>query len=202
MTDPMTALPNARSLHIQFEKEIGRASRKASVFQVLMLDLDGFKAVNDTFGHKFGDDMLRGIAGILLGQLRDYDFLARYAGDEFVAIIPETTGEAVRELCFRMEKAVAEFALPVGDGRYAQVGISIGASSYPHHGTTLDDLLIAADKMMYSVKAERKRKQPKSDSNTNKDNNEGTPESIEVELTEDNFVVELDESHIISAAIN
>ena len=203
MTDPMTALPNARSLHIHFEKEIGRASRKASVFQVLMLDLDGFKAVNDTFGHKFGDDMLRGISGILLGQLRDYDFLARYAGDEFVAIIPETTGEAVRELCFRIEKAVADFALPVGDGRFAKVGVSIGASSYPHNGTTLEELLIAADKMMYSVKGERKRNKNKDQNqNSNNNDNQGTPDMINLELTENNFVVELDESHIISSAVN
>ena len=203
MTDPMTALPNARSLHLHFEKEIGRANRKASVFQVLMLDLDGFKAVNDTFGHKFGDDMLRGIAGVLLGQLRDYDFLARYAGDEFVAIIPETTGEAVRELCFRMEKAVAEFSLPVGDGRFAKVGVSIGASSYPHNGTSLEDLLIAADKMMYSVKAERKENGQKHQlPSLNNNDNQGTPDSVKTEMTENNFVVELDESHIISTAIN
>ena len=131
LTDPMTGLPNARCLQLQFEKEVARANRAAVRFQVLMLDLDGFKAVNDTFGHKAGDEMLKGIAGVMQEQLREYDFLARYAGDEFAAIIPETETDAVRDLCYRLEKAVSEFALPVGDGKFARVGVSIGAASYP-----------------------------------------------------------------------
>jgi len=89
-TDPMTGLPNARSLQIQFEKEVARASRSDTSFQLLMLDLDGFKAVNDCFGHKVGDEMLKEIGQVIGEQLRDYDFLARYGGDEFVALIPET----------------------------------------------------------------------------------------------------------------
>ena len=200
LTDPMTNLPNARSLHIQFEKEVARANRNGNEFQVLMLDLDGFKAVNDTFGHKIGDDMLRQIAEVLRGQLRDYDFLARYAGDEFVAIVPETNGEAVRELCSRMEKAVKEIAVPTEDGKTAKVGISIGAASFPKQGETLDQILVAADKEMYSVKALHKQIKvaplpveeflPK-------------PEFIQAEtVVEDSFIVEVDESHIISSAIN
>ena len=207
LTDPMMALPNARSLQMQFEKEVARASRKESVFQVLMLDLDGFKAVNDTFGHKVGDEMLKNLAAVLREQLRDYDFLARYAGDEFVAIVPETTGEAVQELCCRIEKAVSEFALPTGDGRFAQVGISVGAASYPHHGDTLEKVLIAADKAMYSVKAShRQRKQPpilpiETVIVTEKEiiSENFIPQR---EIVNDSFIVELDESHIVSAAIN
>ncbi|MDQ3802111.1 MAG: diguanylate cyclase, partial [Acidobacteriota bacterium] len=145
LTDPMTGLPNARSLQMQFEKEIARARRNGSEFQVLMLDLDGFKSVNDTFGHKTGDVLLREISKVMRGQLRDYDFLARYAGDEFVVIVPEMSNEGVRELCQRMEKAVCDFVLPVGDGRFAQVGVSLGAAAYPRAGETLDQLIIAAD---------------------------------------------------------
>ena len=194
MTDPMTSLPNARSLQMQFEKELARASRNGSSFQVLMLDLDGFKAVNDTFGHKVGDNLLKEISKVMNGQLRDYDFLARYAGDEFVAIIPETNEEEVKDLCERMEQAVADFALFVDEDNFARVGVSLGASSYPHDGETLDQIIIAADKEMYAVKAVRKRKKA-----AEMILNDNSPIPIEIE---DSLIYELDESHIISSAIN
>jgi diguanylate cyclase (GGDEF)-like protein len=152
----MTGLPNARSLQGQFDREVARAHRSSGNFQVLMLDLDGFKQVNDTFGHKAGDKMLTEIGRVIRSQLREYDFLARYAGDEFVAIIPNTTGEAVNELCQRIEKAVEDFELPVGND-VATVGVSIGAAIYPYSGEAFDQLLIAADKEMYGAKTRRKQ---------------------------------------------
>ncbi len=161
MTDPMTALPNARSLQMQFDNEIARARRNGTSFQILMLDLDGFKAVNDTHGHKVGDRVLKDIAVVMRKELRDYDFLARYAGDEFVAIIPETDHEAVRELCQRMEASVKNYKLKINDGGIANVGVSLGAAAYPTAGETLDQLIIAADKAMYAVKARRKRRKLK-----------------------------------------
>ena len=201
LTDPMTGLPNARSLQIQFEKETARAGRNGSSFQVLMLDLDGFKAVNDTFGHKVGDKLLKGLAGVMNGQLRDYDFLARYAGDEFVVIVPETDAEEILDLCSRIEKAVCDFALPVGDDKFAQVGISIGAACFPNHGDTLDQVIVSADKAMYAVKAERKAK--RAESKILSEANVLIAEILEPEhFTEENYIVELDESHIISSAIN
>jgi diguanylate cyclase (GGDEF)-like protein/putative nucleotidyltransferase with HDIG domain len=245
LTDPMTALPNARSLQIQFEKEVARADRNGSRFQVLMLDLDGFKAVNDTFGHKVGDKLLRELSKVMRGQLRDYDFLARYAGDEFVAIIPETDKISVDELCQRIEKSVNDFILPVGDGKFARVGISIGAAAYPTSGGTIDQIVIAADKAMYSVKARRKQVKEeelkkeelkkeelkkeelkkeelkKSESEQQKQQSlQKVPEApkpiqirpieptilnnedLIVDANSETFVVELDESHIISSAIN
>jgi diguanylate cyclase (GGDEF)-like protein/putative nucleotidyltransferase with HDIG domain len=223
LTDPMTALPNARSLQIHFEKEVARAERKGSRFQVLMLDLDGFKAVNDTFGHKVGDKLLRELSKVMRAQLRDYDFLSRYAGDEFVAIIPETDEISVEDLCQRIEKAVNDFVLPVGDGKFARVGISIGAASYPNGGETLDQIIIAADKAMYNVKALRKQlkaedieklqaqKQqllqknpvaPKPISIRPTEPTHLKNEDIIVDTNSESFVVELDESHIISSAIN
>ena len=158
MTDPMTGLPNARSLQIHFEKESARSKRKENRFHLLMLDLDGFKAVNDTFGHKAGDKMLKEISRVIGGQLRDYDFLARYAGDEFVAIIPETDELDISELCFRIEDGIKKFNLPVGKEQFAQVGVSIGTASFPRNGESLDQIIIAADKAMYSVKDLHKRK--------------------------------------------
>lgn len=157
LTDPMTGLPNARSLQARFESEISRARRSGKRFQILMIDLDGFKSVNDTFGHKTGDLLLKELSDLMKEELREYDFLARYAGDEFVAIIPEADKEAARELSHRIEQGVSKFRLDTGEGRFASVGASIGYASYPDNGETLDQIVIAADKAMYSVKEQRKR---------------------------------------------
>ncbi|HEX8475348.1 MAG TPA: diguanylate cyclase [Pyrinomonadaceae bacterium] len=157
LTDTLTGLPNGRAMLLRFEQEAARARRARRPFQVIMLDLDDFKQVNDTFGHKAGDQMLREMARILQAQLREYDFLARYAGDEFVAIVQDTTTEQVAELCERIEKAVSTFTLRLAPGKHARVGISVGAASYGVHGDTLDQLIIAADKAMYSVKSDHKQ---------------------------------------------
>lgn len=200
LTDPMTGLPNARCLQIQFDKEVARASRGGTSFQLLMLDLDGFKAVNDSFGHKVGDEMLKQIGKVIRAQLRDYDFLARYGGDEFVALIPETSPKDVVDLCDRIEKAVAAFSLDTGEDRSAKVGVSLGASGYPKSGDTFDQMIIAADKAMYVRKTSRKRFESIQRSK---------PLSIDSEpvvddILNDRFIVELDESHVIniSPAIN
>ena len=157
LTDPMTGLPNARALQHHFEKEAARSNRTSRPFQVVMLDLDEFKQVNDTFGHKVGDALLKEVSNVMRAQLREYDFLARYAGDEFVAIVPET-GVPIEEICRRIEHAVLNFSLSVGKKGSARVGISIGAACYPRDGETLDQVLIAADRQMYSVKAAHKHR--------------------------------------------
>ena len=142
-------------------------------------------------------------------ELREYDFLARYAGDEFVAIVPDTAAGAMQELCERMEKAVLGFRLPIGDGRHAQVGVSIGSASYTGSGETLDQVIIAADQAMYSVKATHKQKnkpQPKAETPVAAeplqtfDHVEIVPQ--EIKINEESFVLELDESHIVSNAVN
>lgn len=205
LTDPMTNLPNARCLQLHYENEVARAKRNNSEFQLIMLDLDGFKLVNDTYGHKVGDMMLREVSKVMRAQLREYDFIARYAGDEFVAIIPDTSNEGIQELCHRLEKAVSGFKLPVGDGRFTGVGVSIGSASYPTHGESLDQIIIAADKGMYSVKARRKQQHlnpiqdltvetsPQNKVDTNFQN---------ITIDEESFIMELDESHIVSNALN
>ena len=109
LTDPLTGLPNARYLALRFDEEASRARRNGRPFQVVMLDLDDFKIVNDTFGHKVGDKMLREMGRIIQGQLREYDFLARYAGDEFVAIVQELVVSQVEDLGQRIEAAVSDF---------------------------------------------------------------------------------------------
>lgn len=213
LTDPMTNLPNARCLQLHFENEVARAKRNVSEFQLIMLDLDGFKLVNDTYGHKVGDMLLREVSKVMRAQLREYDFLARYAGDEFVAIIPDTSNEGIQELCQRLEKAVLGFKLPVGDGRFTGVGVSLGSAGYPKSGETLDQIIIAADKMMYSVKAQHKmqRNTPQVEKIVPVEHLIPVEHIIPVEhvitessfkdleISDDTFIVELDESHIISS---
>ncbi|MFL6230301.1 MAG: diguanylate cyclase [Pyrinomonadaceae bacterium] len=156
LTDPLTNLPNARALHVRFEEEEARARRTGNGFQVVMLDLDDFKQVNDTFGHQIGDQMLREVARLLQDQLREYDFLARYAGDEFVAVVQELSDEQVADLRRRIERAVSRFSLRVHPEAHARVGISVGAARFGEDGESLSALLIAADQAMYSVKSDHK----------------------------------------------
>ena len=156
LTDQLTGLANARYLSLRFDEEAARARRTDRTFQVVMLDLDEFKNVNDTFGHKIGDKMLREVAHIIESQLREYDFLARYGGDEFVALVQEVVGSQVDELCLRIEHAVSKFSLMIGRTRFAQVGISIGTATFGIDGETLDQLVVAADKKMYSMKSNHK----------------------------------------------
>lgn len=162
LTDPITGLPNARSLHIEFEKEVQRANRTNSEFQLLMLDLDGFKDVNDNFGHKVGDTLLTSIGQVIRGELREYDFLARYAGDEFVAIVPGADSESIRDLCRRIEAAVNSHGVTTESGLVARVGVSIGAAAYPRHGESFDQLVISADKAMYITKAQHRKNRRRS----------------------------------------
>ncbi len=157
LTDPLTGLPNARALHVRFGEEEARARRSNQAFQVVMLDLDEFKQVNDTFGHQTGDQMLREVGRVLQAQLREYDFLARYAGDEFVAIVQELTDEQVCDLRERIESAITRLSLRVPPDKHARVGISVGAARYGTDGETLSHLLVAADQAMYNVKAGHKQ---------------------------------------------
>ncbi len=192
LTDPLTGLPNARYMALRFDEEASRARRTARPFQVVMLDLDDFKIVNDTFGHKVGDKMLREMARIIQTQLREYDFLARYAGDEFVAIVQELTGNQVEDLRSRIETAVSEFSLQVRGGGQARVGISIGTATYGVEGETLDQLLVAADQAMYRAKSGHK---------LDKISQKAAP-SVEIAELENEKPVELENDNLASVSIN
>lgn len=208
LTDPLTGLPNARSLHIQFEKEVGRARRAGNALQLLMLDLDGFKAVNDTLGHKAGDTMLKDIGRLIKSELRDYDFLARYGGDEFVAIVPATDSADVIELSARIEAAIGSYVenLKVSG---SNVGVSIGSASYPAQGESFEELMIAADKAMYRAKAFHKQRLIRLEEKSTGDQVvDRVIDAYTIDNTLDTginaggydsgLVVELDESHIVT----
>jgi diguanylate cyclase (GGDEF)-like protein/putative nucleotidyltransferase with HDIG domain len=154
LTDQVTGLPNARALRLRFEREAERARRHAASFALLMMDLDCFKGINDSLGHKAGDDALRQVARVLSSEIRPEDFLSRYAGDEFVCLVKAGPTEA-RELVHRLQRAVENTKFGV-DGSGAVIGISIGWSSFGVDGETIDELLLAADRTMYADKLRRR----------------------------------------------
>lgn len=155
-TDRLTGLPNSRFLYIFFEQTLSEAKRYGEPLTVIELDLDDFKLVNDRHGHHTGDRFLKEVGRILKGHMRDADVLVRYAGDEFIAILPKTTYEQARQFSYRLQEAVEETELDVGIGSMLKVGISLGLASYPAAGQDLESLLMAADKNMYEDKARRK----------------------------------------------
>jgi diguanylate cyclase (GGDEF)-like protein len=154
LTDSLTGLPNARALRYRFEEEIDRARRHRDSFSVMMMDLDGFKSVNDRFGHQAGDQVLKELGQLLRAQVRSSDFVGRYAGDEFVALLQVGPDEA-RELANRIQRTVDrhEFGF---NGSKLFIGISVGWACFGSEGDTLDELLLAADRAMYADKAKRK----------------------------------------------
>jgi diguanylate cyclase (GGDEF)-like protein len=158
LTDPLTGLPNSRSLNLRFEQDAARADLSNTPFHLLMLDLDDFKPVNDTYGHRVGDDFLKAIATLLSSQFSGFDFFARYAGDEFVALVGQMSEDQCEQMCDRLQRAVEQFSFCVRPMKYAKVGISIGTALYGRDGNTLDKLLLAADRAMYLNKNTRKLK--------------------------------------------
>jgi len=126
LTDALTGIANRRSLLARIEYEIARYSRAQHSFAVLMLDLDGFKRLNDRFGHAAGDDLLRDVADAIKGSLRGQDTLARLGGDEFCVLAPETDRAGTGQLAARIARAVGEVTAGV-----ATLRASSGVAPFP-----------------------------------------------------------------------
>jgi diguanylate cyclase (GGDEF)-like protein len=154
LTDVITSLPNARALRYRFEEEADRARRHKDVFSVVMMDLDGFKSVNDRLGHQAGDHLLRELGRVLQTQVRSSDFICRYAGDEFVAIL-QVGSEEVHELVTRIQKLIDGHDFGFGSTNIF-IGLSAGCATFGIEGNTLDELLLSADRAMYTDKSRRK----------------------------------------------
>jgi len=149
--DPLTGLPNRALFYDRAAMTIAQAKRKESRFAILLLDLDKFKLVNDSFGHDVGDQVLIGIADRLRKNVRDVDTVARIGGDEFAAVLPEISGEADVE--FVRERIVNAFKTPITAGGNAIViSFSVGVAIYPEDGRDIDTLFRSADQSMYRVK--------------------------------------------------
>lgn len=149
-TDFLTGLPNARSICKQLEQEIARARRNGNSMAVLLCDLNGFKRVNDNFGHLVGNKLLQEIAKNFKNDCREYDHVGRLGGDEFVFVLPEFTKSRADEMKLRLELAVEAAGLSVC--REKVVTASIGCSLYPNDGATPEELLSEADRKMYECK--------------------------------------------------
>lgn len=156
LTDALTGLPNSRALITYFDQESNRAERYGTTLAMLMIDLDGFKEVNDTFGHQAGDTVLREIALCLKKELRAGDPLIRYAGDEFIALLPYAEESSINDLIVRIQKYLEAYSI-ILNGFEVRVGASIGYAIYGRDGHTLDELMRVADEGMYRNKAMRKR---------------------------------------------
>lgn len=154
-TDYLTNLPNARSLFLSLDNELARAQRTGSSLAVIVCDLDGFKAVNDRFGHLTGNKVLRLIANGLREQCGPPDYVARMGGDEFVLLIPGANSEELDLKIDRM-RAVAKRA---GDStpEPSALSMSVGVACYPDDAKDAEDLLAEADRRMYKSKRQRKK---------------------------------------------
>jgi diguanylate cyclase (GGDEF)-like protein len=147
LTDGLTGLPNARALHLMLEHRLAECRRyEGEVVSVLSIDLDDFKAVNEEFGHGVGDRLLASVAGVVKSQLRQMDMLARFAGDEFLAVMPGAAGQVAATVAERVRNAVESEGYNVKTGRNVTVTVSVGTSSYPSDGETADELLAAASR--------------------------------------------------------
>jgi len=155
-TDFLTGLPNTRSVYLYLESELARCKRSGNPLSVFMLDLDGFKQVNDRFGHMEGNNVLRMFAAALKDSCREYDYAARIGGDEFVVISPGLGPEGIAEMIERLQKT----AIQAGDAVLGQdiLSASVGNASYPSDGESAEDLLTQADHEMYTMKTSSRAK--------------------------------------------
>jgi len=151
LTDPLTGLGNARFFHQQLDQELKRAMRYGHPVSLLMIDSDSLKSVNDQYGHEAGDQHIRQLARVVQASLRSTDLAARYAGDEFMVILPETTLEGAVQLAERIRQGVEQSELAVGSGR-VRTTVSIGVASFPSQAAGSDDLIRVADSAMYVAK--------------------------------------------------
>jgi len=152
MHDPLTGLYNRRHFANILEYEFGRSERHNHEFSLLLLDLDDFKDINDSYGHPTGDNALRGVAEILRSQIRKGDLAARIGGDEFAVILMETGRAGAARVAHSLGLCLRERVFTAPDGRHYHLTTSIGMATYPLDGTNDIDLMAGADVAVYRAK--------------------------------------------------
>ncbi|MGC4054605.1 MAG: diguanylate cyclase [Paludibaculum sp.] len=154
-TDYLTALPNARSLFVHLDEEMTLAAETDSGLAVLVCDIDGFKQVNDLYGHLAGNHVLSRVAARFRALCRDTDYVARMGGDEFVVVVPGLTPETAIKKIVALDQATAAAGAEECGGKF--IGLSVGAAFFPSDGQTAEELLAEADRRMYRAKQARKK---------------------------------------------
>ncbi|MEW8351552.1 MAG: diguanylate cyclase [Candidatus Thiodiazotropha taylori] len=150
--DPLTGLYNRGMFEQEMQLVLARSRRHKRPLSLMMLDLDGFKSINDRYGHPVGDDVLRHSAKILMLQTREIDIIGRYGGEEFVIVLPETTPAQARELAERLRTAIAEERIPISSGKQIRITVSIGVAEYHSPEDSIEDLTRKADQALYQAK--------------------------------------------------
>lgn len=152
-TDALTGIYNRRYFMVQAESEFIKSQRYKTHLSVIMLDVDHFKAVNDTYGHDGGDEILKAISRAAAQSVRGPDILARFGGEEFIVLLPQTGGEEAMLVAERIRLGIAAQRVPHGD-QTIQITASLGVSSWDKSTANLADLLKHADNALYQCKAQ------------------------------------------------
>ena len=152
VTDDLTHLYNSRYLNQVLRRETKRASRSGRPLSLLFIDLDGFKAVNDTYGHLFGSRALVEAAAVIRQSARETDVVSRFGGDEFALVLPDTGGEGAYAVGERIRERIAAHKFLAGDGLNIHLTGSVGVATLPDVAASSEELVQAADKAMYAVK--------------------------------------------------
>jgi len=156
-TDELTGLYNMRGFAIVADRSFGQALRYERPATVLMIDSDNLKTVNDTLGHEAGNELLRQLAQCIQGELRYTDISARYGGDEFIVLLPETPLKGALDVAERIRRKVLETPLVVRGTRVDST-VSVGVAGFPADGRSLDSIVAQADRAMYQAKQEGKNR--------------------------------------------
>ncbi len=161
ITDPLTGLLNRRYFQERLEEEIARSRRHGRSLSLMMLDIDGFKTYNDTFGHPSGDRLLKLVSEAIMRTVRSMDIVARYGGDEFLVLLPETEPARAAQIAERIRGDVADVALEPGSTPargIVAVTVSIGIAGYPRNGATLEEIISQVDRALYQAKSRGKNR--------------------------------------------
>jgi diguanylate cyclase (GGDEF)-like protein len=156
-TDELTGMLNIRGFAIAANRLFAQALRHDRASSVLMIDSDNLKSVNDAHGHEAGNRLLRHLAVAIQAELRFTDVAARYGGDEFIVLLPETPAKGAMEVAERIRTRIADAPLELDHKRIVS-SVSIGIASYPEDGRTLDGLAAHADRALYLAKQDGRNK--------------------------------------------